>query len=155
MIPQINAKAASEITGILSQNDPENKAFYQNNLQVYLKRIDALSVSIRKSISVYRGVNVICSAQLEDVFAWLGFNVINTYGRPEDFSAKEMAEVMRSAKNKDLRIIADNLQDGSSAGVQLAKDLGARHIALSNFPLNDSYAETLRQNIDTIEKALK
>jgi hypothetical protein len=36
----------------------------------------------------------------------------------------------------------------------IAKELGAAHVTLSNFPLKDSYLEALKENLDKLKEAI-
>ncbi|MBW1679418.1 MAG: hypothetical protein JRJ08_04640 [Deltaproteobacteria bacterium] len=78
---------------------------------------------------------------------WLGLNIISTYGRQEDLSPKELLEITR--------IAIDNLQSGSNVGRQIAEDIGGRQVILTNFPLGDSYLESLKKNVDKVIQACK
>ncbi len=153
MIAEINIKAAPEIAAILAVSDIPDKEYYQKNLKNYIKKVEFLSAGIRKTAN-YKGIKVICSEQQKDFLVWLGFDIIKTYGRPEDLNIREMANIMNIAKKEKVRLVVDNLQNGENTGLQIAKDLKVSHITLSNFPFNSSYCETLQQNMKSIEKAM-
>jgi ABC-type Zn uptake system ZnuABC Zn-binding protein ZnuA len=153
MMPEVNTKAASEIYGILLENNMQNKDYYLKNLNEYTMKVETLSADTQKKVNC-KGIKLICSEQQKDFLAWLGFTVIKAYGRQDDLNVREVADIMALAKKEDVRIVVDNLQSGADTGLRMAKDLHAHHVTLSNFPLNNSYFETLQENIKSLEKAL-
>jgi zinc transport system substrate-binding protein len=155
MIPEVNIKAAQEITGILMSFDAKNILYYKDNLERYKKKIMAESAQIRKIFKKHKGKKVICSEHQKDFLVWLGLNVVKAYGRAEDQNIKEMADTISIAKKERIALVVDNLQSGPKAGLRIAEDLKVPQVTLSNFPETDSYLETLRKNVRLIEQGLE
>ncbi len=150
MVPEINIRAAKEIAETLAELDSENKPFYQGNLRRYRRSIESEVVGIRKNVHGLRDKKAVCSEHQAALLGWLGIKVVHTYGRSEDMSLRELAEAVGKAKKEGVKLVVDNLQSGPEAGRRIAEEIGARHIVLSNFPLNGSYIETLRENVEKV-----
>jgi zinc transport system substrate-binding protein len=97
---------------------------------------------------------VIASAMLKEPLEWMGFQIVGEYGRPESISAKEIADLIRVGREKEIVMIVDNLQSGPEAGKGVAEALGTPHVILSNFPSEKGYAATLADNVNAVLKAL-
>jgi hypothetical protein len=93
-------------------------------------------------------VRVICSAWQEPFLTWMGYEVVATYGPPDQATAARAAALADVAK--DIDVVVDNLQSGPPAGQALARDVGARHVVLTNFVLGSNYLEALEANVDTL-----
>jgi zinc transport system substrate-binding protein len=101
---------------------------------------------------------VICSDQQAEALRWFGLKVIGTYGRPEDFNPSSMHKLVGLGRNGKARLVIDNLQSGPDAGKELAHELGAVHVVLSNFPGGfngaPTWAKTVHVNLERIIDAL-
>jgi len=64
---------------------------------------------------------------------WAGFDVVATYGRPEELSPKKMQELINKGKEAGIKLVVDNLQSGPDAGAGIAEEIGAAQV-ISNFP---------------------
>ena len=58
---------------------------------------------------------------------------------------------MKISSLKRVALVVDNLQSGPNTGKQIAEDIGAAHVTLSNFPLKGSFIETLEENVAKLE----
>jgi zinc transport system substrate-binding protein len=154
MIPKIQKTAAKQITEILTEISPENRDFYERNLRIYESTIDSVVSEIRRMEDRFERTKTICSEHQGEFLDWLGFDVVATYGRPEELTPTGLLEIMRMAKKEEVRIVIDNLQSGGEAGREIAEEIGARHAVLTNFPLEGSYIASLRDNVDRLAAAL-
>ncbi|MBN2242792.1 MAG: zinc ABC transporter substrate-binding protein [Acidobacteria bacterium] len=98
---------------------------------------------------------VIGSSMLREPLQWMGLRVVGEYGRPESISAKEIVSLIRIGREEKVAMILDNLQSGPEAGKGIAEALGVPHVIFSNFPSEEGYAATLRDNVDAVLAALK
>lgn len=153
MVPDVQITAAEEITEVLCEVDPRNSPFYKENLNHYKEKINSFAAGIEK-IS-FHGKKVVCSEYQAGLLKWLGFDVVATYGRLEDLSVKGLMEIISRAKEENVKLVVDNLQSGSNVGEQIAGEIGSKHIVLTNFPLGNSYIESLKENINKITRAVK
>ena len=86
---------------------------------------------------------------------WLGFEVVMTYGRENNMSSSEKSLLKKKIKKEKIKYIADNLQDGTDVGRSLSENLNMKYIIISNLVLGNSYINTLKNNIEKINKALE
>ncbi len=153
MIPDVQITAAEEITKTLCEVDPQNSFFYKKNLNQYKKEVNSLAVVLKKTD--FQGKKIVCSKYQTGFLKWLGFEVVATYGGPESLTIKELTKTISIAKKENVQMVVDNLQSSSKVGKQIAEELGVTHITLTNFPLGNSYIESLKENINKIIQALR
>ncbi len=79
-------------------------------------------------------VSVACMQWQKSFVSWLGFNIAVEYGPPETLSTQDVASITASAKESGVTLVIDNLQSGVDFGAQLAEEVGAVHVVLTNFP---------------------
>ena len=154
MIPYIHIRAAEEIKDMLTYMDIENKKYYMDNFNAYVFSINFASDEIRRQLEGAYGKKVIANEKIKDFLEWLGFDVIATYGKPEDLTAKKLAHLISEGKKHGVRMAVDNLQAGISTGKELAENIKAVHCVISNFPIGDSYINTLKDNGKKLLKAM-
>ena len=100
------------------------------------------------------GTPVVCMQWQKGFVEFLGFKVLATYPPPEMVSAKKYAEIIE--KGKGAKLVIDNLlQSGTELGVKLAKELGAKEVAISNFPLEGNVTTMMIENAKKLADALK
>ena len=155
MIPDIQKVAAARITEILVELDPQHTEFYRTNLTQYEKLIDSVAAEIKNVSVTFHHVKAICANYQATFLKWLGFDVIATYGRPEELSPKELCKLIELARKHDVRIVVDNLQSGGHIGRVIADELGVSHVVLTNFPLGDSYIQSLMDNVERLVNGLR
>ena len=153
MVPDVQIRAAKEITRVLSGVDPQEREWYEKNLIEYREEIQSLAKEIEKVRGDLSNVRVVCASYQEGFLKWLGFDVISTYGRQEELTSKEIVEIIKEAKKEGVQIVVDNLQSGPDAGLLIAKEIGADHLVLTNFPTN-GYITSLKENINKIGQIL-
>ena len=54
-----------------------------------------------------------------------------------------------------MRVIVDNLQAGAGTGRELADNIDAKQCVISNFPIGNSYINTLKDNAKRLLKAMQ
>jgi zinc transport system substrate-binding protein len=155
MIPDIHKKAASEIANILSEVDFSNKYWHKKNLDNYKREIDSVAIYLKEITKNLQAIKVICSNYQADFLSWLGLDTIATYGRPEELTPKELTTLIEIGKKENVQIVIDNLQSSSKVGKQIAEEIGAAHVILTNFPLGNSYVGALKENVEKILKVAK
>ncbi len=155
MVPEVHIQALDEIAKILSQTDPKNSKLYRDSSNNYKKAINTEVLRIQELTKNLAGTKVICSQHQSGFLEWLGFNVVVAYGRAEELTPKKLIKIMKVARVEGVQIVVDNLQSGAKTGMQIAEEIGAKHIVLTNFPLRDSYIESLRENINKIMQTVR
>jgi len=149
LIPDTQIKAAEKISNILSMLDPSNKGVYLKNLASYTRRMLDLDRKIKNFIqcSKLQGIPVISSEILKDFLNYIGFNVIDTFGKDEELTPNNLKHLIDQAKLFNVKIIISNLQSGTNIGETISRITKKPHVVLSNFPGGF-------QNTETIEKTI-
>lgn len=156
MVPEIHLQAVEKVSTILAEYFPKDAAFFSQNAQRYSETVKRAASEIKEE-AIQHGlskVSVLANEMQSNLLEWFGCNVVKTYRRPEEMSAKTVMELIDAGKQSSVRLVVDNLQSGPEAGKNIANEIGAVHIALTNFPQNDSYIESLRQNAEKIFQAV-
>ncbi len=153
MIPENMRNAVEKVSLLLEKKDPEGKDFYQRRKREFLRKIEKLEIWIDSLRSVFMGKKVVCSVYQKEFLSYLGFEVVATYGRPEDTGAGRLKELVDMIKKKKVELAVDNLQSGK-LGEILERETGVKTCVLTNFPVNKGYCETVRENIKKLLNAL-
>jgi len=160
MTPTVQAQAVGNITSTLAEIDPQNASYYQNNARSQQAAITAKGNELKARLEAgnLSQFNVICSEQITGLVQWTGFNVIASYGRPEDLPIKDLKDLIDKAKEASVALIIDNLQSGFNAGEAMVQDIGAIQVTLSNFPggfdNTETWAKAAEYNVERLLKAL-
>ncbi len=159
-LPDVYVRAAQAVAAALSKVDAAGRSEYLQHLKAVQDKAGAVEAEIRKQAQRedFGSVAVICSEQQAAVLRWMGFKVAAVYGRPEEFTPSGMHHLVRMGKDKKVELVVDNLQSGPAAGRELARELGARHLLLSNFPdgfdNTETWERTVLENMKRIVTAL-
>jgi len=90
-------------------------------------------------------VKVICMKWLQTFIESAGFTVVATYNPPETLSAGDINSLLETAQSEGVGLIVDNLQIDVDFGKEIASQVGAEHVVLTNFPGAIPKTETLSQ----------
>jgi len=102
---------------------------------------------------------VICAQEQAGFVNWTGFDLVATYGRPEELSVADIEQLVVQAKEAGVTLVIDNLQSGGTANSEtIARDIGAAQVTISNFPGGfegtETWEKTLDNNVDLLLGAL-
>ncbi|MCJ7576592.1 MAG: zinc ABC transporter substrate-binding protein, partial [Dehalococcoidia bacterium] len=105
------------------------------------------------------GVKVICADMQAGFVGWAGFDVVATYGRPEDLSVADVEQLVTEAKEARVALVIDNLQSGATdTSETMAQDIGAVQVTISNFPggleNTETWEKAIDKNVDLLLEAL-
>jgi zinc transport system substrate-binding protein len=161
MVPQVQAEAVDKIAQALGEMDPENAEYYQEKAAERAQAILAKGEEVRNRLLGARleEVKVICADMQEGFVKWAGFDVVATYGRPEELSVVDVDQLVNEAKEAGVALVIDNLQSGDTAtGVAMAQDIGAIQVTISNFPggleNTETWEKAIDKNVDLLLEAL-
>jgi ABC-type Zn uptake system ZnuABC Zn-binding protein ZnuA len=128
---------------------------YKVNLKKCLDSINETERFLKKFAKEngFIGTPVVCMQWQKGFVEFLGFKVLATYPPPEMVSAKKYAEIVE--KGKGAKLVIDNLQSGTELGEKLAKEFGAKEVAISNFPLEGNVTTMMIENAKKLANALK
>ena len=155
MIPEIQKKAAGEIAAILIELDTARADTFLLAAERYRSDVDSSAAAALSLLAGKQLPAVIAAEQQAPFLAWLGFRVVASFGRAEDFSAQGLTRLARVALDSSVGLVVDNLQSGPDAGKPLAEALKAKHVTLTNFPLHGSYRQALLDNVAELARAIE
>jgi zinc transport system substrate-binding protein len=161
MTPPVQAEAVDKIAQALGEIDPENAACYAGNATERAQAILTYGEEVRNRLqdAGVDGVKVICAEMQAGFVSWAGFDVVATFGRPEDLTLAQMEELMDTAKGAGVALVIDNLQSGAATlGAAMEPDIEAIPVTISNFPggleNTETWEKAIDKNVDLLLEAL-
>jgi zinc transport system substrate-binding protein len=161
MVPEVQAEAVDKIAQALTEIDSVNSVYYQKKAEGRKQVVVAKGEEVKGRLQEAKvsGIKVICSDMQVGFVSWAGFNVVATYGRPEDLSVAEVEKLVNQAKQAGVALVIDNLQSGGAGKSKtMAQDIGAIQVTLSNFPGGfkdtETWGKTVDKNVDLLLEAL-
>jgi len=161
MTPPVQAEAVDKIAQALSEIYPENSAYYQEKAEKGTQSVLTKGEEIKTRLQQAKldGVKVICTDEQAGFVIWAGFDIVATYGRPEELSVAEVGELITEAKKAGVALVIDNLQSGATSNsATMAQDIGAIQVTISNFPGafegTETWEKSLNKNVDLLLAAL-
>jgi zinc transport system substrate-binding protein len=151
MVPAVQAEAVDKITEALCQVDPGNAAYYQQRAADREQAILAKGEEVKNELQVagVEGAKVLCADMQVGFVQWAGFDIVATFGRPEDLSLIDEAQLVTEANQAGAVLIIDNLQSGSATlGAAIEQDVEAIPVTISNFPGGLANTQTWEKAID-------
>jgi zinc transport system substrate-binding protein len=135
-IPEGYEDMVRDIAIVLAEILPDKRSTLEGNSRRIEKRVRRLAEDVRGSIRTngLEGVPVLSSAQQEEFCRWLGLLVVGSFARPENLSARDFERLVKEGREKGVRAVVGNLQEGEAAGLRLAEVLGVPAVSFSNFP---------------------
>ena len=161
MVPAVQAEAVDKISEALADIDPENALYYQQRAADRAQAILAYDEQVKKTLQQagVDGVKVICAEMQQGFVKWAGFDVVATFGRPEDLSSIDVQQLVNEAEEATAALIIDNLQSGSTTlGASIEEDVEAIPVTISNFPggleNTETWEKAIDKNVDLLLEAL-
>ncbi len=160
MTPPVQAEAVTKISAVLMEIDKANSAYYSRRAEERKRLISIKEKEVRSKLNEAKisGMKVVCADMQAGFVRWVGFDIVATYGRPEELTPAKIAEVITKAKAAGVALVIDNFQSGPEAGKGIAKDIGAVQVTLSNFPGGfkgtDTWEKALDRNIELLVEAV-
>ena len=161
MVPAVQAEAVGKIAQALGEIDPENAAYYEERAAERAQAILTKGEEVRNRLlgAGLEEVKVICAAMQEGFVRWAGFDVVATFGQPEDLTPAQVAELIVDAQEAGVALVIDNLQSGSTTlGASLEQDIEAIPVTISNFPggleKTETWEKAIDKNVDLLLAAL-
>ncbi|MCR6572263.1 metal ABC transporter solute-binding protein, Zn/Mn family [Campylobacter insulaenigrae] len=145
---------AENISKALSEVFPQNKAFYEENLKVFLKELDELDEKIKAKLQSIKKNEFIV---YHPSWAYLAkrYNLIQIPVQIDgkEPKAKDLQNLILLAKEKDIRIVFIQPGFPESAIKTLAKELNAKIISINHLARN--WDEELLKSVDALNLALQ
>jgi len=161
LIPRVYLLGARQVADALCRADPTHSPRYRASLASLDARVAKLSARLLSDLVAgnARKTSVLCSDQQAPFVKWMGFKVVGTYARAEEFTPSGLHKLTQAARKNRVRIVIDNLQSGPTAGSELAKDIGAAHVTLSNFPGGfagtTTWSACIQDNVSRVLKGMR
>jgi len=161
MAPPVHARAVEAVARALAEVDPSEGS-------IYLERAAQRSESVKASGQELKGrleranvaeIKVLCNEKQAGFIEWASFDIVATFGRPENMSVAEVERLVRQARETGAALVIDNLQSGESQiSKTLARDSASIQVVLSNFPgaLEDTetWEKAVEKNVDLLLNAV-
>ena len=161
MVPAIQAEGVGKIAQALDEIDPQNAAYYQQRAADREQAILAYGDGVKNELqgAGVDGVKVICADIQQGFVRWAGFDIVATFGRPEDLTPAQVAELIDQAREAGVALVIDNLQSGSATlGASMEQDIEAIPVTISNFPggleSTETWEKAIDENVDLLLEAL-
>jgi zinc transport system substrate-binding protein len=161
MVPAVQAEAVDKIAQALGELDPENAAYYAGNATEREQAILDYGDDVKSTLQQggVDGVKVICAEMQSGFVSWAGFDIVATFGRPEDLTPAQVADLIDEAQEAGVALIIDNLQSGSTTlGASMEQDIDAVAVTISNFPggleNTETWEKAINKNVDLLLAAL-
>ncbi len=161
LTPPVQDEAIQKITAALAEADPENAGFYGDNAAKLQEMVAVTGREIKERFDAagVDQVKVLVNEMLTGFLAWAGYEVVGSFGAPDSTSPKQLEELLKAGREAGVVLVIDNLQSGHEAGKAIARELGAHHVTLSNFPGGfdgtENWALTVERNTDLLLEAME
>lgn len=155
ILPYLHLGAADSVTEALVRIDPAGEVFYRYNRNDYRSRLGIEAEDICASMFGLGGTRVICSDALADFLDWMGFDIIGTYGGPEEITHDESDRLVEVGRKNAVRLVVDDRHRGEDAGKEIAGEIGVARVVLTRYPDRASYIDLLRSNANDLVSALE
>ena len=157
MVPPLYSEAVGAVAQALAVVEPGMAALYEQRAAERAKAVEALGAALKKRLDAVPagGVKVMCGQIQEPLVRWAGFEIVDTYGRPEDLSVADVERLVKTGRDAKVAVVVDNLQSGDTRVSQaFAREIGAVHVVLSNFPGGlpdtDTWDKACTKNVDLL-----
>jgi ABC-type Zn uptake system ZnuABC Zn-binding protein ZnuA len=155
MVPEVHIEAIHLVRDLMVALRPGREDYYRERALTYENSVLREARMICGDLRQYVETPVICSELQADLMTWVGFDVLETYGRAESMSPKTIENLIRVGELHSVRLVVDNKQSGASVGSGIADEIGAEHVVLTNFPMDGSYLDALRSNVEKLKNGLE
>lgn len=160
MTPAYQTEATEMVAAALAEIEPAGADYYRQRAAVRKAAIGARAEEVKQRLNKagIQGTKVISMLHQADFMKWAGFDVVASYGPPETFTPALIADLVTKGKAAKVVLVVDNLQSGPDAGKNIAREIGAAHVTISNFPgalpNTDTWEKAIDENVRLILAAL-
>lgn len=158
--PQMAINKTQAAAKALVEVDPAHAAVYDENAKALETQFTDLAEDLKQSAEKAKtaDMKVICMDWQKGFISSMGFDIAMTYGSEETLSIKDVNQLVTAGKEENISLVIDNLQSGTNIGGQIAEEIKAEHVVLTNFPGavpgTDSLLEMLRYNGEQLLEAV-
>jgi len=159
--PSAAAAQLNAIAELLSDRMPEHAEAIQSRRDAYLDSLTALESELlsRAEEVGTAGIPVLCMQWQSGFVSWLGFEIAESFAPPSTLSLRDLIALANQGVEASAQVVIDNLQSGIEFGAKLAREVGAVHAVLTNFPgalpQTASLLDMLRRNAEALFSAIE
>ena len=112
MIPAMQLEMVDEVGKVLKKLMPDRAARIERRLEARREAIEktAAGAAALTAQAGFKGIPVLCNSMQAEFAEWLGFNIIDRFGRAEELSVARINALIGQAKKQGAALIIDNLQ---------------------------------------------
>lgn len=160
-VPETYLATCREVCNILSLEYPEEQVQYGQSLKQIERRLENLADELLGKIKQtgLESAEVLVSDHQSQFCDWLGLETIATFVSGDVETVFNIDQCLKKAKDKDVRFVIANKQEGTGLADALAERLGAKVVVFSNFPNlgsgQNSFDMLVRQNVQAFLEAAK
>ncbi|MBN2211848.1 MAG: zinc ABC transporter substrate-binding protein [Sedimentisphaerales bacterium] len=159
--PETYLAVVKDIAENLSHASPANTEYYQIRREKIKTRLQLLQNRLHALIQDHglKQTPVLCSEHQLKFVDWLGLEAADTFTGRDSATLADMDACITRARQKKVRLVIANLQEGTDLAQTLARELNVPVIAFNNFPDpqqdNQAFDHCLEQNVNALVEALK
>lgn len=151
--PRLVKIQARTICSALTETDPGDEAFYQGNLDALLADLDRLDAEIRDTLSGLRSRKFMVFHPAWAYFARdYNLEMIPVQIGGSDPSAAEMAQIIRTARENNIKVIFAQPEFSTESAEAIAAEIGGEVLLIS--PLAPDWLHNLRMVAHTFADVL-
>ncbi|MFA6808419.1 MAG: zinc ABC transporter substrate-binding protein, partial [Eubacteriales bacterium] len=151
--PMLVKKQAKSIYEALSEINPENEAYYQKNLAVFLGELDKVDEKIKVSLSGFGGKKFMVFHPAWGYFAReYGLEQIPIEVEGKEPSADDIVKLVKIAKQEGIKVIFASPQLSDKSAEVIAKEIGGKVVLID--PLAEDYINNMNKICQEIGKGL-
>lgn len=160
-------KIAAALAGALSEKDPQNKAFYQQNLDAFQTELAALDADYSRSLAECRTREVVHIGHLafKNLARRYNLSLSALAGSSHDgeHSARKLAELVKFIRQKNVKTIFTEETLSPRLSGAVAEETGAQilplytveHVGKEDFDRGVTYTELMRRNLESLKRGLE
>lgn len=160
-------KIAAAVAGALSEKDPQNQAFYQQNLDAFQKELAALDTDYKRALADCRTREVVHIGHLafNNLARRYNLSLSALAGSSHDgeHSARRLAELVKFIRRKGVKNIFTEETLSARLSAAVAEETGAQilplytveHVSKEDFDRGVTYTELMRRNLESLKRGLE
>lgn len=158
--PQMAQIQIQNIANALSKNDPENKEYYQKNMQLYINELELLDNEIRDALSGCKHDFITSHnafSYFADEYGLTQHSVINSNDPQIESTPKTLEKIVKLAREYDTKIIFTEEAVDPRTSEIIANEIGGKVLVLSPLEIGDKnfdYISRMQQNLSNLKEAL-
>lgn len=160
-------RIAAALAGALSEKDPQNQAFYRQNLDAFQTELAALDADYQRALADCRTREVVHIGHLafKNLAQRYHLSLSALAGSSHDgeHSARKLADLVKFIRQKNVKTIftEETLSPRLSAavaeetGTQILPLYTVEHVSKEDFARGVTYIELMRRNLESLKRGLE